>query len=117
MTIKRIQANQRMSQMVIHGGLIHFSGQIPSMEGGTIEEQTGQVLDKIDALLAEAGSVKRNIISATIWLANMDDFSGMNEIWDRWVDPENPPARACVEARLALPQWKIEIQVLAAKEA
>ncbi len=115
MTIERFHSNDRMSQMVVHGGLIYFAGQIPDMDGGTIEEQTRQVLDKIDDLLEEAESSKDKIISATIWLTDMNNFSGMNEIWDRWVDSENPPARACVEARLALPQWKIEIQVLAAQ--
>ena len=115
MTIERFHSNHRMSQLVAHGGLLYTSGLIPDMEGGSIEEQTRQILNKLDCLLKEAGSEKSKIISATIWLVDMNDFSAMNEIWDRWVDPENPPARACVQSGLALPQWKIEIQFLIAQ--
>ena len=72
------------------------------------------MLDKIDALLAEAGSGKRNILSAQIWIANIGHFAQMNEVWDAWVEPGHAPARACIEARLATPDLLVEVGVIAA---
>ena len=68
----------------------------------------------IDALLAKAGSSKANILQAIIWLDDMANFAEMNSVWDAWVDPANPPARATGEAKLATPQYKVEIIVTAA---
>ncbi|MBS0566436.1 MAG: RidA family protein, partial [Proteobacteria bacterium] len=79
-----------------------------------IEGQTREVLAAIDALLAQAGSDKTRILRAQIFLADIADFAGMNRAWDAWVVPDNAPARATVEAKLAKPQWKVEIVVTAA---
>jgi len=114
MSITRVHTNSRMSQIVIHGDTIYLSGQVASDRNASIEVQTQQVLDKIDNLLAEAGSDKSRILSAQIWLANIGHFSAMNEIWDQWVPDGNAPARACIEARLASPDLLVEIGIVAA---
>ena len=82
--------------------------------GGSVGDQTQEIVGIIDALLAEAGSDKTKILSATIWLADMATFGEMNAVWDRWVVQGHTPARATVEARLAAPQYKVEIAVIAA---
>lgn len=111
--IQRFQQNQRMSQMVIHGDTIYLAGQVA--EGDSVAAQTQACLDQIDALLAEGGSDKSRILSAQIWLADISDFAEMNGVWDAWVSPGNAPARAAGTSDLALPQFKVEIIVTAAK--
>lgn len=114
MTVTRIQSNQRMSQCVVHGDTIYTAGQVAS--GGSVTEQTKGILAQIDGLLAEAGSDKTKILSATIWLCSMDDFAEMNAVWDAWVPQGNTPCRAAVESpRLATPEFKVEIGVIAAR--
>lgn len=113
MTIQRLDPGPRMSQAVIHGDTIYLAGQVGA-PGESVTAQTRAVLASIDALLARAGSDKSKILSATIWLADMASFAEMNAVWDAWVDPANPPARATGEARLATPDYKVEIIVTAA---
>ena len=115
MAIRRIKTNQRMSQAVVHGNTLYTAGQVAqNAPGASAAEQTKDILSAIDGLLEEAGSDKSKLISATIWLANMDDFAEMNSIWDAWVVPGETPARACVESKLAAPQFTVEIGVIAA---
>ena len=114
MSITRMDSNQRMSQIVIHGDTVYLAGQVA--KGDSVAAQTTGILDQIDQLLAKAGTDKSRLISATIWLCSMDDFADMNAVWDSWVDPANVPARACVESpRLATPDFHVEIMVIAAK--
>jgi len=80
-----------------------------------LKTQTKQILDKIDQLLAKCGTNKSYILSAMVWLTDMRFFNDMNEVWAAWIDKENPPTRACVEAKLAHPTMFVEIQVTAAK--
>ena len=77
--------------------------------------QTQQILSEIDRLLAASGSDKERILSATVYLADIATFAEMNAAWDAWVSPENPPARATVEAKLAAPEYLVEIVVVAAR--
>ena len=112
--IQRIDAGPRMSEASIHNGIVYLAGQVPEDTSLDIEGQTREVLTAIDALLAQAGSDKTRILRAQIFLADIADFAGMNRAWDAWVVPGNAPARATVEARLAKPQWKVEIVVTAA---
>ncbi len=114
MSIKRIDSNHRMSQVVIHGNIIYTAGIVAADPNADVEGQTGQILDAIDTYLITNGSNKSKILSATIWLADMNDFADMNSVWDMWVSKDNPPARACVESKLAAPQYKVEIRVTAA---
>lgn len=116
MTLKRIQVGPRMSQAVIHGDTLYLAGQVAlAAPGGSVTDQTKNILDRIDALLGEAGSDKSKLITATIWLSDMGDFNEMNAVWDAWVAPGDTPCRACVEsAKLASPDFTVEIQVIAA---
>ena len=115
MTIKRIEAGDRMSQAVVHGNTVYTAGQVAQREsGGTMSAHTTDILAKIDDLLEEAGTDKTKLLSATIWLTDMNDFAEMNSIWDAWVSQGNTPARACVESKLAAPQFTVEIGVIAA---
>jgi enamine deaminase RidA (YjgF/YER057c/UK114 family) len=111
--IKRIESGKRMSQAVVANGFVFLAGQVANDTTGSVENQTRQVLDEIDRLLALAGSGKEKILSANIYLANMADFAAMNSVWDVWVHPEAKPARATVEAQLAAPEYKVEIQIVA----
>ena len=114
--IRRIGSQARMSQAVVHGGIVYLAGQVARGPGNvaTVAAQTTMVLEKIDRLLAEAGTSKQNLLSASIWLASMDAFAEMNAVWDRWVAEGCAPARATVEARLAAPELLVEISVIAA---
>ena len=113
MEITRLHKGPRMSRIVMHGDIIFLCGQVGT--GDTIKEQTTSMLEKVDTLLAEVGSSKSHILSATLWISNMDNFAEMNEVWDAWIDPENPPARACGEARLARDALLVEVIITAAK--
>ena len=112
-SIKRLHAGPRMSQAVIHGNTVYLAGQV-GKPGGTVAEQTKDVLGSIDKLLAEAGTEKSKILQAIIWMADMKDFAEMNAVWDKWVDGPNAPARATGEAKLAGPEYLVEIIVTAA---
>ena len=111
--IKRHHTNARMSQIVQHGETIYLAGQVGTA-GASVAQQTQDCLDKIDALLAEVGSDKSRILQAVIWLDSMGDFAEMNDVWDAWVPEGAAPARACGEAKLALPEFTVEIIVTAA---
>ncbi len=110
--IERIDTTARASAIVKHNGVAYLAGQVA--EGDTIQEQTQACLAKVDALLSKAGSSRENMLRATIWLADMSDFAGLNEIWNAWVPEGHAPARACGEAKLARAELKVEIIVDAA---
>ena len=113
MSIKRLHVGPRMSQVVIHGNTVYTAGIVADDANTDVDGQTGQILDKIDTYLKEAGSDKSKILMATIWLSDINDFNNMNAVWDMWVSKDNPPARACVESKLAAPKYKVEIRVVA----
>jgi len=115
MSIERIDTGSRMSQAVLHENTVYLAGQVAADFAADITTQTQQVLAKIDDLLGRAGTDKSNLLSATIWLTDMADFSAMNGVWDAWVSAGNCPARACVEAKLAHPDIAVEIAVIAAR--
>jgi enamine deaminase RidA (YjgF/YER057c/UK114 family) len=115
MTIERIEPGPRMSRAVVHGDTIYTGGHVPDDPSAGVAGQTRQVLARLEATLARAGSDKSHILSATIYLADISAFEEMNSVWDAWVDRDNPPARATVEARLAHPEFKVEIVMIAAR--
>lgn len=116
MSIERIGAGPRMSKAVVHGNTVYLAGQVADQtKGKSVAEQTGEILGIIDQLLAQAGSDKSKILSATIWLTDMATFAEMNSKWDAWVVQGETPARATVQAQLAAPDYKVEIAVIAAK--
>ena len=114
--VVRLQTEDpRMSKIVIHNGVVYTSGQTAGDTGDDIRSQTQATLDKVDALLKEAGTSKSHALSATIWLKDINrDFTAMNEVWNAWVDPANKPVRATVEAAMAREILLVEIQVTAA---
>ena len=112
--IKRFDVGARMSEMAVHNGVAYLAGQVASDASLDAQGQTANVLAQIDALLARAGTDKSRILMAQIYLADVADFAAMNAAWDAWVAGGNTPPRATVEARLAKPEWKVEIVVKAA---
>lgn len=114
MTITRFETGARMSQAVVHNGIVYLAGQVGEA-GADVATQTKQVLASIDRLLALAGSDKTKILSAQIWMADMAEFQKMNAVWDAWVAPGHAPARATGESKLAGPEYLVEIIVVAAQ--
>ena len=109
MDIRRIAEEQRLSGAVIGGGLIWLAGQVADNATLDAEGQTADILTQIDALLAEAGTDKRALLSVTIVLADIRDAPAMNRAWDAWLDKGTKPARMTIEAALVDPAWKVEI--------
>ncbi len=115
MTIKRIGVGKRMSQAVVHNGVVYTAGVVAeNTKGQSVLEQTREVLAEIDRILGEAGSDKTRLLKANIWLTDMSTFAQMNEAWDGWVAEGHTPARATVESKLAAPGYDVEIMVEAA---
>ncbi len=116
MTIERIEAGPRMSKAVVYGDTVYLAGQTSqNAANGSVTEQTSDILAIIDGFLAQAGTDKTKLLSANIWLTDISTFAEMNAVWDAWVAPGCAPARATVEAKLAVPSLKVEIAVIAAK--
>lgn len=113
--ISRFETGARMSQTVVHGNTVYLAGQVATDTAADVAGQTRQILASIDRLLAAAGSDKKHLLSATIYLADMATFAEMNSVWDAWVVPGHTPARATVGAPLAAPQYRVEIVVIAAR--
>ena len=113
--ITRIETNQRMSRVVQCNGFTFIGGQTAVDRSLDIKGQTAQVLEKIDGYLDKAGLDKTRILSAQVWLSDIQaNFAGMNEVWDAWAPEGHAPARATVESRLAAPDLLVEIAVVAA---
>ena len=115
MTITRIAPGARMSGAVVHGDTVYLAGHVSADRSLGVRGQTQAVLERLEQRLAEAGSDKSKLLSVQIWLAGMSTFDQMNEAWDAWVDTSHPPARATVEAKLASPDYLVEISAIAAR--
>ncbi len=115
-TIERMEVSSRMSRIVKHNGTIYLCGQVGADANTGITEQTETMLEKVKALLEQAGSDKEHILSATIYIRDMKDFSAMNAVWDAWVPEGFAPARACVEARMARAELLVEVSVVAVEK-
>ena len=111
--IQRYEAGSRMSQAVSANGFVFVAGQVARDRGAGIEGQTRDVLASVDQLLAAAGTSKAKLVAVNVFLPHIADFDAMNRVYDAWVDPANPPARACVEARLADPDLRVEMTAVA----
>lgn len=112
--IERMEIKRRMSKIVKHNGVVYLCGQVG--DGETVTEQTEDCLSRIDQLLQQAGSSRKSILQAIVWLADMGDFEEMNAVWDEWIPEGFAPARACGEAKIARPELKVEIIITAAVE-
>jgi enamine deaminase RidA (YjgF/YER057c/UK114 family) len=116
MTITRIGTGPRMSKAVIHGNTVYLAGQVAdAAKGKSVGEQTKDILQQIDGILAEAGTDKTKILSTNIWLADISTFAEMNAEWDAWIVPGATPARATVESKLAAPAYTVEIMMTVAR--
>ncbi|WP_318477852.1 RidA family protein [Photobacterium leiognathi] len=114
--IERLETGARMSRIVKHNGTIYLCGQVCADATKGITEQTQTMLDKVEALLLQAGSDKEHMLSATIYIKDMSMFAEMNAVWDNWVPQGHAPARACVEASMARDTLLVEISVVAAEK-
>jgi enamine deaminase RidA (YjgF/YER057c/UK114 family) len=116
-SIRRLHGNGRLSKAVVHDGIVYLTGQVAEDHpGGSITEQTREVLQRIDALLEEAGSDKTRILKAYLYVADMAQFAQVNAVWDGWVAKGEEPARTTIEAKLTMPDFAIEIGIIAAAD-
>ncbi len=116
MNVERKEVGPRMSQIVVHENTVYLAGIVArAAKGKSVTEQTEEILATIDKYLAQAGTDKRNLLSANIYITDMGKFAEMNTVWDAWVAPGHAPARATVEAKLAASDYNVEIMVVAAK--
>ncbi len=115
MTVTRIDPGRRFAEVVVHGDTVYLAGHVGSDPKAGVYDQTRDILTQIDAHLAAAGSDKARLLMVNVWLADIDTFDEMNAAWDEWVDMANLPARATVEARLASPDYRVEIAAIAAR--
>lgn len=113
-SIQRHHVTARYSDAAVHRGVAWLAGQVPEDPSLDIGGQTRSVLAQIDALLAQVGSDRAQLLMVTIYLADMADYAGMNAVWDAWIAGVSAPPRATVQARLADPRWRIEIVATAA---
>ena len=115
MAITRIETSERLSQAVVHNGIAYIAGQVArDKPGASVAEQTQNILDRTDALLAKAGTDKSKLLTGQVWIADIRDFDEMNGVWDAWLTPGQAPTRACVESKLAATRWAVEIACTAA---
>jgi len=114
MTIRRLAPEARLAGATVHGNTVYLAGQVADDTSLDAEGQMIDILRQVDALLAEAGTDKRHMLSVQIFIQDFDDLAGMNSAWDAWIDPEHLPARATVQARLAYPDWRMEVTGVAA---
>lgn len=111
--ISRFKSGARMSQVVVHGNTVYIAGQVADELAANVAGQTREVLAKIDALLAEAGTDKGHILMTTVYLADISTFDEMNAVWDAWVMRGKSPARATIGCQLAAPGYRVEMAVIA----
>jgi enamine deaminase RidA (YjgF/YER057c/UK114 family) len=116
MNIKRLHVGKTLSEAAIHNGTVYLAGQIAEDLTQDIAGQTREVLSHIDRLLADASSDKSHILMCQIFISDMKDFAGMNAVWNEWVADGNSPPRATVEAKLAKPEWLVEMVITAAQK-
>jgi enamine deaminase RidA (YjgF/YER057c/UK114 family) len=112
--VQRFDVGPRMSEMAVHNGICWLAGQVAEDASQDIGGQTRQVLAAVDKLLARAGTDKSRLVMCQIYLVDLADFAAMNAVWEAWVVPGQTPPRATVQARLAKPEWKIEVVITAA---
>lgn len=112
--ITRYQEGPKLSRAVVHGGLVYLCGQVAKDYSGDIKEQTRTMLQRVDEHLAETGSDRSKMLSATIYISDISQATQMNEVWGEWLGGGPRPARTCVEAKLAKPEILVEITVIAA---
>ena len=114
MQIQRINPREWNCSAIAYGDLLFLSGTVADDKSLDMKGQTAQVLEKIDRVLAQAGSHKSRILSATVYMADASLKDEMNEAWMAWVDRANLPTRTAVGAVLT-PGTMVEITICAAR--
>lgn len=112
--VHRFDVGPRLSEMAVHNGVCYLAGQVAADGTQDMTGQARQVLAQIDGLLARAGTDKSKILMCQIFVVDLAEFPALNAVWEQWVAPGNAPPRATVQARLAKPEWKVEMVVTAA---
>jgi enamine deaminase RidA (YjgF/YER057c/UK114 family) len=112
--VQRFDVGTRLSEMAVHNGVCYLAGQVPADATQDMAGQTAQVLAAIDALLARAGSDKTRLLMCQIYITDLADFPALNAVWEAWLPAGHAPPRATVVARLAKPEWRVEMVVTAA---
>jgi enamine deaminase RidA (YjgF/YER057c/UK114 family) len=112
--ITRLETGPRMSQAVIHNGIVYLAGQV-GRPGDSVADQTRTCLAEVDRLLALAGSDKTRILTVQVWLADASTVAEMNAVWDEWAPQGHTPTRATGESKLVAPEYKVEVLVIAAQ--
>lgn len=112
--IQKLNSNQVMSAVTIFNKVVYLSGQVPKNTQQDIIGQTQEILATIDQLLLEANTDKSRLLSAHVYIKNLDDFATFNTIWIDWLEGCVAPSRATIQADLVNPDWLIEIAVIAA---
>ncbi|MBX9844278.1 MAG: RidA family protein [Xanthobacteraceae bacterium] len=115
--IARYQENDKMSKVVVHNGTIYMSGQVADDPSQDFEGQLTQILAKLDAQFAEFGIDRKHMLSAMVWIDDYKKWGRLNKIWTQWVPAGHKPVRSCVEAKLAFPEYQVEIAVIAAAKS
>jgi enamine deaminase RidA (YjgF/YER057c/UK114 family) len=114
-SIRRFGGTPRLSMAVAHGDTLYLSGQVAiDARGQSVREQTTEVLARIDALLAEAGTTRDRLLSVTLLLADIATLSEVNAVWDAWLPADAAPARTTMQTVLASPAYALEIAAIAA---
>ena len=114
MDIQRRGTTERYSDSVVFNGIVYLV-EVPPNPAADITAQTSALLDSMERLLIEAGSACSRLLMVTIYLKTMDDYAAMNAVWEAWLPSGTAPARACVQAQLANPAYRVEMAVVAAK--
>jgi enamine deaminase RidA (YjgF/YER057c/UK114 family) len=113
--IIRTEANAILAKAVEYHGFVYLQGVVPTDATLDITGQTEQVLAQIDELLEIHGTDKTRLLQAHIWLKQIGDRDAMNKVWSAWLPEGGAPARACVQAVLAHPDYLVEIMVTACR--
>ncbi len=113
--IQRLEPGALFSGAVIHGNTVYLSGKVAGDTSGGVAAQTRDILDQIDATLAACGTDRSKLLTVQIWLTDIATWAEMNEVYTAWIDSDNKPCRATVEAALAAPKFLVEIMCIAAK--
>jgi enamine deaminase RidA (YjgF/YER057c/UK114 family) len=114
-SIKRHHPGASLSRLVECGNLVFVAGTTADNKSANCKAQTEEVLRKIDRLMDEAGTNKSRILWCNVWVSDIREKEQMDAAWQAWVDPDNKPARATVESRLATPDTRVEIMMICAK--
>ena len=114
--IQRFETGARMSQAVVAGGFVFVAGQVATSTGAPVAQQTIEILDRIERLLADAGTDKSRLVAANVWLTDSKHFADFNQVWDAWIPAGHAPTRACVASGLMRTGIDVEVAVTALAE-